>query len=158
MRGHSLAPPAPCAFIPYLVRFSPCLLNRFAPLPAPRAVGHGVISALALRPAPRSVWRAARPSPLIASRSASLASVSRLLLPGSPSSWLSRIASRPAPLLPAHRPANRVEGAGRHRLACLPLSCEAERANGFSFSLSCGSSCLLGVRCRYRLKPSPEIF
>lgn len=47
--------------------------------------------------------------------------------------------SAPVISLPAHRPADRVEQAGRHRLTCLPLPCKAE-ACGFSSSLSCGVS------------------
>lgn len=109
-----------------------------APRPAPRPVERGVMSPPALRLASRAVGRAARPV-------FRLACPSRLLLAplGFPSSWFSRIASPPrVPSLPAYRPANRVEQAGRHRLACLPLSCGEVLLRSASLPLSCGVSLL----------------
>lgn len=72
----------------------------------------------------------------------------RLLLAssGSPSSWLLVLLPAPVPSLPAHRPADRVEQAGRHSLACLPLSCGEVLLRVASLPLSHkGRLCFLGV-------------
>lgn len=86
-----------------------CLLNRLAPRPAPRAVGRGVMPPfvpcvpLLVPSVVRLVSRPASPA-----RSLPLAYFPSVPL----SPWLSRIASRSVPLLPAHRPAARVEERG----------------------------------------------
>lgn len=124
-------------FLPYLIRLvSACLVCS---RPAPRAVWRGVMLrfvrlafSLSLR------RRACGSSPAPPARL-------RLLLasPGFPIVMDPRIALPPrSSLLPAHRPADRVEQAGRHRLACLPLSCGEVLLRSASLPLSCGVSLL----------------
>lgn len=67
-------------------------------------------------------------------------SASLACFPGFPIVMVPRIASPPrVPSLPAHRPADRVEQAGRHRLACC---CHARQRRAASLPLSCGVSLL----------------
>ena len=151
MRGHPLVSPAPCAFITYPVRLIfACLVGSLpSPLLVPCSVASCLHSCLASRSSCRRAYRSSH-VPLRPSSSASC-----LLSLGSSSPWLSpRIVSRLAPLLPAHRPADRVEKRGGLRLACRHVVKRAG-ANGCLSLSRADFLCLIGV-APFLFKNSPR--
>ena len=139
-----------------------CLLGRPAPRPASRAVGHFVMPSfspcfpllvplgvsLCLRSRLASCFscrRACCSSPLLSFR------LSRLrlscLLPPGPNRHGSLVSpTAPCSISPRPSPRRSCRGAGRHRLACLPLSCGEVLLRVASLPLSHeGRLCFLGV-------------
>ena len=107
-----------------------CLLGRLAPRPAPRAAVRSVIppSRLSCR-----VACCSSPSPASPARSPPLLLASH----GFPIVMALSYRRPPrVPSLPAHRPADRVEGRGGHRLA---YRCHVRRRRVASLLLSCGA-------------------
>lgn len=135
MRGHPLASPAPCAFIPYPISHAArlCLLGRIAPRPAPRAAVRSVIPPF--RPSCR-VACCSSPSPAPPTRPLPLA-----CFPSVPHRHGSRLVSPPSPLLSSPRPSPRrsCRENGETPSFCL-LSCVAWGAGACGFS-----SCLVRV-------------
>lgn len=123
-----------------------CLLGRLAPRPAPRAARRFVMppfSPCVLLLVPSCVRLVSSPlvPPLACFTKFPIVMV------------LSYRLTPRVPSLPAHRPADRVEQAGRHRLA---YRCHVRRRRAASLPLShAGRLCLLGVRCRSYLKTFP---
>lgn len=122
-----------------------CLLARFAPRPASRSVRRGVM--LPFSPCvPLLVPCGVLLIPVFRFASASPFSVSCLLPYGAPSSWTSyRLPPRSSPRF-APSPRRSCRETGRHRLACLPLSCDEgagvcglSLGRGLSARLACGA-------------------
>lgn len=115
MRGHSLR-----LFLSLRIHFISCsvllcLLVRFALRLAPRAAWRGVMSPFS----PCVPLLVPCGVPLIHRFPLRLPVSASCLLPiGSPSSWLSRIASHPALSSPRPSPRRSCRETGRHRLAC----------------------------------------
>lgn len=162
MRGHPYRPSRSLR-IHYISRAARlCLLARFAPRPAPRAAWRIVMPPFSpcipllvplcvasfLRFAHRAVWRAARPRlPLRLPAPCLLLVSHRFPIVMALASY--RLPPRSS-LLPAHRPADRVEGRGD---AIVLLTVMRGGGSGCVRFLSrSGRLCLLGVRFRSRLK------